>query len=70
MLAGNEVPDWPPESFIHGHDRRALHQVLDGWNRFRIAGMKIEIAVADRERRPAAVAHQAAWAAEEMFGMI
>ena len=70
VLAGDEVPDWPPESFIYSHDGRTLHKVLDGWNRFRIAGMKIEVAVPDGECRPAAVAHQPAWAAETMAGMI
>ena len=70
MLAGDEVSDGPPKSFVDGDNGRALHQVLNWWNRFGIAGMKIEITVSNAERCSAAGAHQAAWAAERMFRMI
>src|SRR5262245_22283722 len=68
MLACDEVSDRPPQSLIHGHDRRALHQMLDRRHRFRVAGMKIEIAVPDREGGTAAGAHEAARPSEDIVG--
>ena len=70
MLACNEVSDRPPDTFIHRNDRWELHQVLNRRDRFAIAGMQVEVAVADGEYHPAAATDQASGTAEEMLGMI
>ena len=59
MLACDKVSKRPPDTFIHGNDGRGLHQVLNGRNRLRMAGMEIEITIARGKNGSAAAARQA-----------
>lgn len=70
MLARNEVSHWTPDALIDRNDRRGLHQMLYGWNGFRMAGMKIEIAIADGENGSAATARQASRTIEGMLRVV
>ena len=70
MFACDEISERPPHTFIDGNNGRKLHEMLDRSDGFRIAGMEIQITVADGKSCPAATAHQLARAAEQMFRMI
>src|SRR5436309_8640330 len=70
MLACNKVTDRPPHAFIDGDNGRELHQMLNRCDGFQVAGMEIQIAIADGKDCSATAAHQPPRAPKQMLGVI